>query len=352
MERKIVNMLAITATALLVGCTANPAPSGKAEKTVNVQNSASSVYNQQGMEISKIVSSMSDTLHTTLINDLRKDLVYSDDPNAPAPTYSIPKVAITSFVDTDTYENSGYLGKAVAEMFVHELDRRGIGVFEYKLTGAITITKDGEFVFSRDWKKVAKKAMVKHILAGTLTRNDKGIVLLGRIINMQTHTVVGSTTGFVPYEKLPYCYRTAKKDCQLYGVNSYLYEPGSLVVPNGKSSVIVDRVTKRTIVASASYKVDNKTQKEIEKQKIKDFKDNYYSIDLKEFNSKYYPKGAEVPATSAGNYQHYMYNKEHSFLGAANNGKSPVIYPAETYKNSGKLVRDVHDKSQYSRTND
>ncbi|MGN1280648.1 MAG: FlgO family outer membrane protein [Succinivibrio sp.] len=342
-------MLSLTACLILAGCSANPAQDGKVTETTSSQVS---VYDQKGMEVSRIVSMMADSVYQTMINDLAKtnapdkaldksDKIVSD----------LPKVAVTSFVDTDTYEDAGYLGRAMAEMFVHELDRRGIGVFEYKLTGAISITKDGEFVFSRNWKKVARQAMVKHILAGTLTRNDSGIVVVGRVINMATSTVVGSATGFIPYDRLPYCYRTGKKNCSLNGVTSYLYDNETESVKGTVKDTL--KSTKVTVIESTASASTTDTpvyaasEKAREKAKIKEFKDNYYRTDSELFNSKYYVKGAKVPATSSGNYERYMFNKEHSFNAS---GKDPVIYPADTYLYQQKLVRDVQDQSQYSRT--
>lgn len=157
MERKLLKMLSLAVCLVIAGCSANPAQGGKTQQS-SVVPTKSSVYDQKGMEISKIVSNMSDILYQTMMNDLSKDessKTTVTDSDGKTVTYSsLPKVAVTSFVDTDTYENAGYLGRAMAEMFVHELDRRGISVFEYKLTGAISITKDGEFVFQEIGRKL------------------------------------------------------------------------------------------------------------------------------------------------------------------------------------------------------
>lgn len=350
MERKFIKMLGFVAMLSLTACASNPAYNGKTAPDTDV-------YDQKGMEISKIASSMSDILYQTMMSDLtaeeKKNAV-----DGKVGEVVVPKVAVTSFVDTDTYENAGYLGRSMAEMFVHELDRRGISVFEYKLTGAISITQDGEFVFSRNWKKVARQALVRHILAGTITRNDKGIVVVGRVINMATSTVVGSSTGFIPYERLPYCYRTGEKNCSINGVTSYdYYLPSSTTkTKNGVRETIT---TKSVYVSSASSKdtplyssnLTEKQRKEAQKRKDEEFVNNYYTSDREDFNSKYYVKGAKVPGTSTGNYERFMYNKRQSVFGGSS-GKNPVIYPAQTYEYQGKLVRDVHDESQYSRVSD
>lgn len=337
----LLKMLSIAALIAISGCTANPAHGGK-------DSTQSQVYEQRGMEISKIVSEMADTLYTTMIADLKANELANGKGHVRNP--SIPKVAVTSFVDTDTYENSGYLGRSMAEMFIHELDRRGIQVFEYKLTGSISITKDGEFVFSRNWKKVARQAMVRHILAGTITRNDKGIVVVGRIINMSNSTVVGSSTGFIPYERLPYCYRTGEKNCSINGALSYMY----YLPQNNKNSSngVTDTVT-NVKVSSYSYKstLTPEQEKLVQKRKEEEFINNYYTSDRKDFNSKYYVDGAKVPGTSTGNYERYMYEKKKTSIGSPS-GKSSVIYPAQSYMYKDRITRDVHDESHYTRVSD
>ncbi len=332
MERFVINLLGVALVVAIAGCSANNAVNGKG--TAHPQ-----VYEQQGMEISKTVSDMTDTLYKTMIADLSVAEKEDNKLGYSVVNPSIPKVAVTSFVDTDTYEDSGYLGRSMAELFIHELDRRGIRVFEYKLTGSISVTKDGEFVFSRNWKKIAKQAMVRHILAGTITRNKSGIVVVGRVINMANSTVVGSSTGFIPYDKLPYCYRTGQKNCSLNGVSSYYYNSdgkfGTKYYGDYDTSIYTSRLTPE----------QEKIAREKREQK---FKDNYYSTDRNDFNKKYYVEGAKLPGTSNGNYERYMYEREKSSF----QGNSPVIYPAQTYVYKDRLVRDVHDASQYSRVKD
>ena len=58
---------------MLVGCSANPAPDGKEVKAPNTAQVAEDIYNKPGMEISKIVSNMADTLHKTRMADLSKE---------------------------------------------------------------------------------------------------------------------------------------------------------------------------------------------------------------------------------------------------------------------------------------
>ena len=338
MTAKITLITALLCALAISGCTANHAPGGR-------MTGDSSVYSQRGMEVSKIASQMADTLIDTLWMDMK------DKSRSSGSKLSYPTVGVTSFVDTDTYENAGVLGRQLGEFFIHELDRRGIPVVEFKTTGSITVTTDGEDVFTRNWKKLAGKAKFRHILAGTISRNEQGVVLLARIIDMQSSEVKGSATGFIPYRNLPYCYRTADKNCSFEGTDSYLtYIPSS----NGKATVkngIKDTVRSATVVsASSSYnttvhssgvKSNGNTHEDARDRKARE-----KLAHDPDFNEKYYPTGAKVSATSTGNYEAFIH--DHGSM----NGHSSVIYPADSYSVSGHLVRDVHDQSQYQRIDD
>ena len=338
MTARIKLIAAFLCALAISGCTANHAPGGRTTGDGNV-------YSQRGMEISKVASQMADTLTDTLWLDLK------DRRRIDGSSTAYPTIGVTSLVDTDTYENAGVLGRQLGEFFIHELDRRGIPVAEFKLTGNITVTKDGEDVFTRNWKKLAGKARFRHVLAGTISRNEQGVVLLARIIDMQSSEVKGSATGFIPYRNLPYCYRTADKNCSFEGTDSYLtYIPSS----NGKTTVnrngIKDTVRSVTVVSGSSsgtlssgatFKSGADT-----KEDARDRKAREKLAHDPDFNSKYYPAGADVSATSTGNYEEFIH--DHGSM----HGHSSVIYPADSYSVSGHLIRDVHDQSQYQRIDD
>ena len=350
MERKIALAICLAAAVTLGGCAANPAPDGK-------KVGSDSVYNQSGMEISRVVSNMADTLYKTLYADLaeerRKEAYESASMVRPV---VLPKVAVTSFVDTDTYEDAGYLGRELGELFIHELDRRGIPVHEFKITGNISVTKTGELVFSRNWKKIAARAMVKHILAGTITRNSKGVVLVGRIINMADSSVVGSTTGFIPYADLPYCYRTGQKNCSLNGVISYTSQDPTLsndVKSTGGYSLSGSSGTHSSSGSySSGYSSSYTSRKNSSQKSDAEIIHDAVHQDPR-FSDKYYPDGAKTGGTTSGNYEDYLYRVgSNKTTCRTNDCVNPLIYPADSYGYKGHTTRDVHDQSQYTRVSD
>ncbi len=133
-----------------------------------------------------------------MMNDLSKDessKTTVTDSDGKTVTYSsLPKVAVTSFVDTDTYENAGYLGRAMAEVLTMNWTDEVSAFLNISLQALFQLLKTVNMLFQEICeRKLARQAIGRDILfAGTLTRNDSGIVVVGRVINMSTQTVVGS----------------------------------------------------------------------------------------------------------------------------------------------------------------
>ena len=140
----------------------------------------------QGVELNRLVSELADRLFQTKLKGA---------------TILTP-IAVASFVNLNTLENSNWLGQQIAEDMIHELHRRGEVVLDYKVTGSIKVTPEGDFIFSRDWTELAKRVPVSRILTGTLSRNDAGVVVNARIISLKTHMVEATAQGFVPAEML------------------------------------------------------------------------------------------------------------------------------------------------------
>jgi len=139
-----------------------------------------------GMEMNKLVSELADRLFQTKLKGA---------------TILTP-IAVASFVNLNTLENTNWLGQQIAEDMIHELHRRGEVVLDYKVTGSIKVTPEGDFIFSRDWTELAKRVPVSRILTGTLVRNDQGVVVNARILSLKTHMVEASAQAFIPTELL------------------------------------------------------------------------------------------------------------------------------------------------------
>jgi TolB-like protein len=131
------------------------------------------------------------------INDVVKGLAYqmlssSSFVNAKTP------VAVASFVDLKDLETTNWLGNQLAESFVHELQRHGLVVIDYKTTGHIRVTKEGDYVFSRDWQELPERQIIDYVVSGTMVEQENGILVNARMIGIQSKVVVATAQSFIP----------------------------------------------------------------------------------------------------------------------------------------------------------
>ncbi len=131
------------------------------------------------------------------INDVVKGLAFQ---MLESSSFVNPKtpIAIASFVDLKNLESTNWLGNQISESFVHEMQRHGLVVIDFKTTGHIRVTADGDYVFSRDWKELPERQIIDYVVTGTMMQQDEGILINARMIGMQSRVVVATAQSFIP----------------------------------------------------------------------------------------------------------------------------------------------------------
>lgn len=109
-------------------------------------------------------------------------------------------IGVTSFVNLDNNLNTtNVLGNQLAESFITELQEFGLAVVDYKHTGAIKVTQNGDFSFSRVGTELGNSPKIHYVLSGTLTYTDRGVIVNSRLIGTESKVVVSSARGFIPH---------------------------------------------------------------------------------------------------------------------------------------------------------
>ena len=109
-------------------------------------------------------------------------------------------IAVTSFVDLDaSLNNSSQLGNQLSESFIHQLQKFGYGIVDFKTSDHIAMNARGDFVFSRDIEQLADKHIASHVLSGTLIYRSSGVEVNARIIDISSKRVIASSNKTLPY---------------------------------------------------------------------------------------------------------------------------------------------------------
>ncbi|WP_447132357.1 FlgO family outer membrane protein [Paraglaciecola aestuariivivens] len=125
-----------------------------------------------------------------LMQDLMSNLQYVN---------NTTPLAVVSFVMLDSdFNQSNLLGNQMAESLMHEIHKFGIPVIDYKTTGFIRVTPNGDFAFSKDHEELGSSLAARYVLGGTLTQHAEGYLVNARIIGLKSKAVVASAQSFIP----------------------------------------------------------------------------------------------------------------------------------------------------------
>ncbi|MEW6994610.1 FlgO family outer membrane protein [Colwelliaceae bacterium MEBiC 14330] len=131
------------------------------------------------------------------INDVVKGLAYQMLTSSSFVNTKTP-VAVASFVNLKDLESTNWLGNQLAESFVHELQRHGLVVIDFKTTGHIRVTAEGDYVFSRDWQELPERQIIDYVVSGTMVEQENGILVNARMIGIQSKVIVATAQSFIP----------------------------------------------------------------------------------------------------------------------------------------------------------
>jgi TolB-like protein len=122
-------------------------------------------------------------------------------------------IAVTSFVNLDNnLQTTSVFGNQLAEGFISELQEFGLSVVDYKHTGAVHVTKTGDFSFSRNGDELGSYPEIEYVLSGTLIYSDRGVIVNTRLIGTESKVVVATAKGFIPHFVVNSLYSRDRRD--------------------------------------------------------------------------------------------------------------------------------------------
>lgn len=108
-------------------------------------------------------------------------------------------IAVASFVYLDSgLQSAGALGNQFSETLIHELQRYGLPIVDTKVSNAIKVTDTGDFAFSRKVSELSNEQPYTYVLAGTMLRESRGVLVQSRIINVRNKQVIATAAKFIP----------------------------------------------------------------------------------------------------------------------------------------------------------
>jgi TolB-like protein len=112
---------------------------------------------------------------------------------------SLTPMGITHFAWLDSDLNqSNIMALQMAEGFKHEFHQYRIPVVDFKSTGFIRVTAQGDFYLSRDHEDLNIDVPMDYILTGTFALHHGGVLINARILDVSTKHIVASAQSLIP----------------------------------------------------------------------------------------------------------------------------------------------------------
>ncbi|MDA9557186.1 FlgO family outer membrane protein [Vibrio sp.] len=190
-----------------------------------------SVYNGKGEFEGSQLELLDRPRHTVdyFIESLTEELMLSN-----TSISTLTPMAVTSFVDIEHYDATNWLGNTVSEGFMHQLQRRGFKIVDFKSTGTIQVTDSGDFTLSRNWQELAGEQEVQYILTGTMLRQEGGVLINARVVGARSNVIVATAQGFLPAShvgrSLDSLNSLRSKDGALIRENPYINQPHTVII--------------------------------------------------------------------------------------------------------------------------
>lgn len=108
-------------------------------------------------------------------------------------------IAVASFVYLDgELKNSSPLGNQFSESLIHELQLYGLPVVDTKVSNMIKVSNTGDFIFSRKASELSHGQRYRYVLAGTMVKEARGVLIQSRIINIRNKQLLTTASKFIP----------------------------------------------------------------------------------------------------------------------------------------------------------
>lgn len=113
--------------------------------------------------------------------------------------YTIPVVAVMTYVDSNNIDYTSALGKTLTELFKDALIRKcHVRIIEINLSKYIKVNSHGDIALSSNVKDLRNRFNTSYIYQGmyTLTRNQ--LIVYTRLINLRTGNIDKAYTDEIP----------------------------------------------------------------------------------------------------------------------------------------------------------
>lgn len=162
-------------------------------------------YPEFSRDSHKYYDSSRDTNTAGRFNDVMRFLADQLTQNRDVKSIAETPFAVASIVALDDVSRTNKVGYLIQEHLLHELQVRGYKVIDFKLMNdQLQVTQQGDFVFSRDPKKLKKSLDIANVVSGTYSFQAEGVIINLRSVDTRTGVITSTAQGYIPRGEYEY----------------------------------------------------------------------------------------------------------------------------------------------------
>jgi TolB-like protein len=173
--------------------------------TIMIDPSQLVSYPEFSRDSHKYYDSVRDTNTAGRFNDVVRFLADQLTQNRDVKNIADSSFAVASIVALDDVSRTNKVGYLIQEHLLHELQVRGYRVIDFKLMNdQLQVTQQGDFVFSRDPKKLKKTLDIANIVSGTYSFQAEGVIINLRSVDTRSGVITSTAQGYIPRGEYEY----------------------------------------------------------------------------------------------------------------------------------------------------
>lgn len=162
-------------------------------------------YPEFSRDSHKYYDSARDTNTAGRFNDVMRFLADQLTQNRDVKSIAETPFAVASIVALDDVSRTNKVGYLIQEHLLHELQVRGYKVIDFKLMNdQLQVTQQGDFVFSRDPKKLKKSLDIANVVSGTYSFQAEGVIINLRSVDTRSGVITSTAQGYIPRGEYEY----------------------------------------------------------------------------------------------------------------------------------------------------
>lgn len=120
-------------------------------------------------------------------------------------------ILVTTPVLVANLEDTNHLGLSLQQSLMSHFKQQGHNVVDANLAVAMQVSKQGDFMLSRDWQRLSQEMLVQYVMVTTLSPSADSVLVNSRILDKRTNRILAASQTHITAAQLPNYIKTTEQ---------------------------------------------------------------------------------------------------------------------------------------------